>query len=164
MPQTPFVDVDSWPRVECRGVVYAVAPRYLGPIGIGEADETARHHGCELPGRDLVDRIWETADCKLDARQFVRKHDGTPRTMASPAVLLEQRRKIEAAIVEWESAHGPAQLVAGCCKDVIVGQFGGLALYGWQRPDGTVIQSEYRRHARVWIDYSQGARLVRRVT
>lgn len=56
---------------------------------------------------------------------------------------------------------------AGCYKDVVQSQPGGLSvrlgLYGWHRADGRVIQSPYWLHALAWADYSQGARLVRRL-
>jgi hypothetical protein len=37
-----------------------------------------------------------------------------------------------------------------------------LGIYGWHRCDGSVVQPFYAGHARGWIDYSQGVRLVRR--
>lgn len=160
-----FLEVDTlhWPRVELAGVTYAVAPRYVGPMSIGEADETAKHHGCELPTPALVDAIWKSADCKLDGRRFVRKHDGTPATMSSPAVMLDQSQRIERAIAEWEASNGPARLVAGCAKDVVRMPNGKLALYGWHDREGRVIQPAFSGHARAWQDYSQMLRLVRRV-
>lgn len=160
---TLYVDIDEWPRVTLGDTTWAVCPRYIGPVAIGEAATMAEHHGCELPTKELVDAIWRHADCKLNAYDFVRKHDGTPKTMASLEVLKDQSQKIERAITAWESTHGPARLVAGCAKDVIRLGDGRLALYGWQTLDGKVIQPIYAKHALEWIDYSQHCRLVRKV-
>lgn len=147
-----YVDPDTWPRVELHGDVWAVAPRYIGPMSIGSAHETARHHGCELPTPELVDAIWRAADCRLDGAAFVRSHDGTPATMSSLPVLEGQRTRVEAAIAAWGAAQGhPAVLVAGCFKDVVQAAPGGLSvrlgLYGMHRADGRPIQPPYWRHA-----------------
>lgn len=165
-----YVDPGTWPRVELDGAVWAVAPRYIGPMSIGSAHETARHHGCELPTPALVDAIWRAADCRLDGARFVRAHDGTPATMSSLPVLAAQDARVQAAIAAWEAAQGhPAVIVAGCYKDVVqrhpeaaVGAVQ-LGLYGWHRADGRPIQPPYWRHALTHADYSQGARLVRRL-
>lgn len=154
-----YVDPDTWPRITLNGVTYAVAPRYIGPLGIGEAEETAAHHGCELPTPALVDAIYTHADCKLDAQRFVRSHDGTLATMAAPAVMLAQANRVQAAIVAWEREHGPAALVAGGFKDVVRLPSGKPGLYGWHRLDGSVIQPAFGGHGRSWRDYSQGLRL-----
>lgn len=157
------VDVDTWPRVELHGVTYAVSSRYVGPMSIGEAAETAAHHGCELPTPALVDAIWSAADCKLDARQFMRRHDGTARTMSSPEVMVSQAKMVNGAIEDWIDANGYPSLVAGCFKDVVRTESGKFGLYGWHRLDGRVIQTLYTGHSRAWGDYSQGLRLVRRI-
>lgn len=154
---------DDWPIITLSGRSYAVAPRYIGGVGIKEAHDLATRAGCTLPFRALVDAIYLAADCKLDARKFVRKHDGTFRTMASPQVLLAQETKVLDAIEDWEEVNGRAHLVAGTHKDVILeGAKPRLGLYGWQKgPDGSPIQPPFFGHSGAWKDYSQGARLVK---
>jgi len=157
---------DDWPRIVFNGQLYAVAPRYIGGVGIKEAHDLATNHGCILPTVALVKAIYSAADCKLDARKFVRSHDGTYRTMASPAILQAQDDKVADAIEAWGAEHGRARLVAGTHKDVIYDTRAptrgfALGLYGWQKADGTVIQPAFYGHSGAWKDYSQGCRLVK---
>jgi hypothetical protein len=56
-------------------------------------------------------------------------------------------------------------LVAGHKKDVVLTRRlaeapGKVAIYGWHKPDGTVIQPLYSGHADSWVDYSHGVRLI----
>lgn len=151
---------DDWPVLSFQGRLYAVAPRYIGGVGIGEAQSLALSQGCMLPTRAMVDAIYELADCRLDASMFTRAHDGTFRTMASSKVLADQDTRVLDAIEAWEAEYGRAYLVAGTHKDVI--QEGPrLGLYGWQRKTGAVIQPPFYGHSKAWKDYSQGARLVK---
>ena len=157
------VDTSSWPVVALGSVSYRVCPTYVGPVGIGDAETMAKHYDCELPSPALVDAIWKAADCKLDASKFVRSHDGTTKTMASAAVLRDQREKCEKALGLWVLDHGPYTLTAGYFKDVVQTSSGKLALYGWQRMDGKNIQPLFAGHLASWIDYSQGCRLVKKI-
>jgi len=165
--------------VDSAGVTWEVADRYFPCVGIGEAADLAAQNGCELPSPELVDAIWQHADAKL--LPLPRRHDGTPRTMASPEVFADQQRRID----EQLTAEVEPLLVAGCFKDVVVSN-GKLGLYGWhvareeadafKRRSGVplhlprtpiaalVVQPFFAGHARSWKDYSQGARLVRRVS
>lgn len=157
-------DPSWWPRVTCGRFTYAVAPRYVHGVGIGEAATLAESQGCELPTPALVDAIYAAADCKVDASTLTRKSAGTPATMASIDVLADQAERIERRIDAWKRVNGrEPTLVAGTHKDVIRTDSGKLGLYGWQRADGTPIQPVFTGHGPYWIDYSQGCRLVRRV-
>ena len=140
----------------CAGVVWLVAPLYVAPVGIGEAEDIAKANGCELPSPELVDAIWSAADLKLEP--LPRKTDGTPRTMASKEVYQDQASRIHSQYVGKEKEF---RLLAGTHKDV-VRRNGKLGLYGWHRLDGRVWQPFYAGHARAHKDYSQGLRLVRR--
>lgn len=160
------VSPEHWPIVELGGARYAVAPRYIGGVALGEALAYANFYALQLPTRALVDAIWKAADCKLDAGHFaITDHDGTPATMASRAVLAAQAKRVQAAIAAWEKRNGaPAVLVAGTHKDVV--QEGGrLGIYGWHRLDGTTVQGPgvSFRHDADWVDYSQGCRLIKRL-
>lgn len=149
----------DWPIVEHDGVRWHVAPAYIWPVGIGQAEEMAAAARCELPSKGLVESIWRAADVKIDAAIMVKgDHDGTPRTMASLATYEERARILEKAL-----AGRSYRLLAGYAKDVIRHE-GKVGIYGWQRADGTAIQPFFAGHARSWIDYSQGLRLVRRAT
>jgi hypothetical protein len=147
---------EDWPRVELGGQVYRIAPVYVAPVGIGEAIEIARAYSCELPSPALVDAIWEAADLRLEP--LPRKHDGTPRTMASKAAYDDQARRIEEQIAGREFC-----LLAGTHKDVSKRK-DSIGLYGWHRSDGRIIQPFFSGHALAWKDYSQGLRLVKRHT
>jgi hypothetical protein len=146
----------TWVRVELDGVTWLVAPVYIAPVGIGEAESIAKANGCELPSPRLVDAIWHAADLRVEP--LPRKHDGTTRTMASAEVYADQATRI------WRQIEGREfRLLAGTHKDVVA-EGGKLGLYGWHRLDGRVIQSFFGGHARAWKDYSQGLRLVKRAT
>lgn len=165
----PPVSSTGWPRVTVGGVTYEVAPEYIWPIGIGEAEDMAKAAGCELPSPELVDAIWQAADAKIDGAKMIRTrtdgNDGTPQTMASEATFNAQADRLVDEVVALSKAgvKMPYTLAAGYCKDVVK-KDGVLGIYGWQRADGSVIQPLYTGHARGWIDYSQGLRYVRKVT
>lgn len=147
------MDCTHWPRVGD----WLVSPRYTAPVGIGQAEQIARSLGCELPTPELVDLIWAHADLRLDPlpRKFRR---WTVEEMAGEATVLDQHRRIEEQI-----AGRPYTLLAGTHKDVVKLR-GRLGIYGWHRPDGTMIQPLFFGHAHAWKDYSQGLRLCRRVS
>lgn len=168
-------------EVECNGLLWLVSPRYYPGVSLQEALDVATAHGCTLPSKALVDALYAAADCKLDASKLTMRHDGTPRTMAAPALVIAHLEAVERAIDVWSAARGdraPA-LVAGSNKDVILNDAtytsrygkivpaGALGIYGWQIANGTPIQGANfvgagpRSHVPTWRDYSQGARLVR---
>lgn len=149
--------ISEWPIVEHAGQRWSVAPIYITPIAIGQAHDVARAMGLALPTPGLVDAIWRAADLRIDAMKMIRRdHDGTPKTMASYEMFVSQ-----ATLLAREIGGRPYRLLAGYAKDV-VNVDGVLGLYGWHRADGSVVQPFYSKHARGWLDYSQGLRLVRR--
>lgn len=156
-PDVP--DSSSWPIVTLDGARYAVAPIYIPFVGIGQAEDLAAKLRCELPTPALVRAIWEQADCKLDAGKLTRSHDGTPKTMAS-LEMFESQAQLITEQVGARSLGVDFTLQAGTFKDVVKDD-GVLGIYGWQHLDGTPIQPFYSKHARGWLDYSQGLRLVR---
>lgn len=156
-------DSSWWPRVTCGGVTYAVAPRYVHGVGIGEAATLAESQGCELPTPALVDAIWLAADCKVDGSTLTRQSDGTPKTMSSIDVLADQAARIARRIDAWKRVNGrEPTLIAGTHKDVVRTESGHLGIYGWQKADGAPLQPVFTGHGSFWIDYSQGCRLVKR--
>lgn len=168
-------DWEEWPRVTIAGVTYAVAPRYVHGVGIGEAVRLAEEMSCILPSPAMVLAIWSAADCKLNPWRFARSdHDGTMATMGSDRMLLDQGERVERAIAVWENEHGRAKLVAGTHKDVVRGPDGRVGIYGWNRTEaetvkgrryevGDPIQGFNPNHLLSWRDYSQGLRLVKAV-
>lgn len=146
----------KWALVTCDGVTWEVAPDYIYPVGIGEAEKLAAAAGCELPTPALVDAIWKAADLRVEP--LPRHHNGTAAEMATQPVYDDQARRIVAQLAGREYT-----LLAGTHKDVVRTRRGQLGLYGWHRPTGTVIQPLFTGHSKDWKDYSQGLRLCRRV-
>lgn len=140
-----------WVDVVCNGQVWEVAPDYVYPVGIGEAETLALSAGCELPSPALVNAIWQAADLKIAPAPWPN-----PKTMLLPATDAWHAGKVQSAI-----AGRQYDLLAGTHKDVcrINGKIG---LYGWHYLTGTPIQPPFCGHALTWRDYSQGLRLCRR--
>jgi len=156
------LDTSTWATVIYNGDTYLVNPLYIGPVGIQEAKTIADGYGCELPSPGLVDAIFKQADCRLNALEFVRQHNGTPATMSSLKVLQEQQEHIRNSLGQWILANGPFQLSAGYGKDVVISN-GTLGIYGWHRLNGKPIQPFYGKHSTSWKDYSQLLRLVKKI-
>ncbi len=151
-PESTWVRVGAW----------LVAPIYVAPVGIGEAEEIAKACDCELPSIDLVDEIWKAADLKVE-----------PITMSPnkglDAEQIEAHHRAYVSQLEGKTWR----LLAGTHKDVVV-HHGKVGLYGWHRTNGMPIQGKwwsnatkrieiFTGHAKSWKDYSQGLRLCRRV-
>lgn len=169
---------NEWPTVEYNGAKYLVAPRYIAPVGIGEAQAVAQKHGYELPTIGLVDAIYKAADLKLDPHErgvnSKPPSDFTGKTMNSAETHIAQLAAIQKQI---ETAGNPEyRLLAGTHKDVVFdkipfGKDAGkmhLGIYGWHRRNGKPIQDFMWGHssnypADDWKDYSQGVRLVKRI-
>ncbi len=164
-------DPNTWPIVTLNGESWHVSPSYLGPIGINEAQNLAKSLGMQLPTPQLVDAIWRQADLKLLPM---------PRNnVISQAVFDDQQRRIEAAV-----DGRPFTILGGAFKDV-VDVNGHAQIYGWHVEDGKsvagvpllkpftsgpgkIIQplsgGAHDQPGPVGFkDYSQGARLVRKV-
>lgn len=153
---TPVGEVETWPRVRLGCVEYYVAPVYLAPIARCDLDHVLRSWGCELPSRELVDAIWEAADLRLNPWKLTRR-PMTWKNACSAEAFEDQRRRVEEQIAGREFT-----LLAGSHKD-----FADLGsrvdLYGWHTLDGVPIEKGATSHNALYVDYSQGLRLVRRV-
>lgn len=79
--------------------------------------------------------------------------------MNDPAVHADQLTNIESQIAGRDFA-----LLVGAYKDVVRGPDGRVGLYGWHQLNGKPIQPYFTGHGMDWKDYSQGLRLIRRVT
>lgn len=150
---------DVWARLTFDdGQIWEVTRRQVGPVGIGEALALAQAEGLDLPSPAVIDVIWQCADLKIapHPRSFVR---WTAAEMNDPNAIRDQLAHIEAQIAGHEFV-----LLAGAFKDVVRGPDGHVGLYGWHQLNGHPIQPYFTGHAMDWKDYSQGLRLVRRVT
>ncbi len=128
------------------------------PLTVGTAMEIGRRVGASLPTPLIVDAVWEAAEARVGP-------DSLPPgpAMRTVAYFEHHHRRIELRLAEASVDHGV--LLAGHKKDVVLAP--GLqtapdrvAIYGWHRPNGEPIQSLYLGHARDWVDYSHGIRLV----
>lgn len=144
----------QWAEIEHRGERWLVASRYIAPVSIGQALALARANGAELPTKDLVDAIWRAADLKVEPVTMSPNRGADPRQHAQ-----------HAAAVEAAIGGRPFALVAGTHKDIAICANGRAGLYGWHRRDGRIIQDcNTSAHDHAYLDYSQGVRLVKRVT
>jgi hypothetical protein len=130
----------------------------LVPMGLDSAIAVASKFGFVLPTRRIVDLIYRAADVRLlpqplpasdrmRSTAYLQQHD---------ALVEQQRAALGAA---------PGALTAGHKKDLVLSerlwlQPGRVAIYGWQRADGTPIQPLSTVHGARYADYSHGVRLV----
>lgn len=144
----------QWAEIEYRGDRWLVASRYIAPVSIGQALALARANGAELPTKEMVDAIWRAADLRVEPIPM------WPNRGDDPAQHAEHSAKVEASI-----GGRTFSLVAGTHKDIAICANGRPGLYGWHRRDGRIIQDcNTSAHDQGYRDYSQGVRLVRRVT
>jgi len=155
----PVPPLDRWVKVEGDGALWLVSPMYIAPVGIGEALKVAKMHDAQLPTPALVNAIWNQADLKLEPNP--RAHDGTFKTMNSAEMNITQLAHIKGQI-DRQSPNNDFKLLAGSHKDVVI-KDGKLGLYGWHKLNGKVIQDHFTGHGLDWKDYSQGARLVKKL-
>jgi len=130
----------------------------LMPMGLDSALAVASRFGFTLPTRRIVDLIYRQAAVhllpqplpagdRMRSTAYLQWHDG----------LVEQQRASLGAV--------PGALTAGHKKDLVLSdklwqQPGRVAIYGWQRADGTAIQPLSTVHGARYADYSHGVRLV----
>ena len=146
--------------------IYYAAPDYLS-VGTNNdwarvnitpyaAQKIADSFYCFLPTRKMVDDIYKAAKVKLEPVPMYAFRDSTP-TMYHHHLIVEGQRK------------GKKGLIAGIQKDVVISEKisrdarpDRVAIYGWHKLDGTLIQPLYTGHVYWWVDYSQGIRLIYR--
>lgn len=180
-----FWDEGNWSQVSYNGDVYLVSRDYIAPVGIGEALKLAKEHGYELPSPGLADAIWKAADMKVMPHPM--SHDGSYKGMNSDDIVNRHRGYI-AAQVQEKGGEG-YKLIAGPYKEIAVDPKSGKhGIYGWHIADGDipdfkkknpgvpvqaavtpnlgahVVQDFPSHHADDWRDYSQGARMTRKIT
>lgn len=130
----------------------------LVPMGLDSALAVASKFGFMLPTRRIVDLIYRAADVRLLPQPLPASD-----RMRSTAYLQQH----DALVQQQRAALGvaPGALTAGHKKDLVLSeklwqQPGRVAIYGWQRADGTPIQPLSTVHGARYADYSHGVRLV----
>jgi hypothetical protein len=130
----------------------------LVPMSLDSALAVASRFGFMLPTQRMVDLIYREAQVRLLPQPlpasdrmrsvaYLQQHDA----------LVEQQR--------GERGAAPGARTAGPNKDLGLSarrwqEPGRLAIYGWQRADGTPIQPLSTVHGARYADYSHGVRLV----
>ena len=129
------------------------------PLSPRTAQRIADLLGASLPTPRMVDLVWEAARPVPP----IQIHPSQPLTTVETfeqhqSLLLGQR-------IQYGAPAGT--FVAGHKKDVVISVAGSerpghVALYGWQRLDGSRLQPLYAGLTDDWVDYSHGIRLVSR--
>lgn len=133
---------------------------FLAPLSPLAAQRIADRTGTSLPTPPMVDAIWRAATVRLPPDSIAPSA-----AMITIPVMAEHDRRVHLA-----RGRDPAPLgavVAGHKKDVVLtARLDTLpvkvAIYGWQRADGSNIQPLYTGHVNWYADYSHGIRLVDR--
>lgn len=130
----------------------------LVPLGLDSALAVASRFGFTLPTRRIVDLLYRQAAVRL------RPQPLPPGDHMRSTAYLQQH---DALVAQQRAAQGaqPGDLIAGHKKDLVMSgklwqQPGRVAIYGWQRADGTPIQPLSTVHGARYADYSHGVRLV----
>ena len=110
----------------------------------------------------MVEAIWRAAPLKLEPVPIMPSKAMTTVPVFSQHTMMVREQRDGARV-----AYPFGTLVAGHKKDVVITPRlettpDRVAIYGWQRKDGAVIQPLYLGHAATWADYSHGVRLVKR--
>jgi hypothetical protein len=126
------------------------------PMDPRTACRIAEAFGCSLPTRKIVDAVYTSAEVKLQPRPLTEARE-------SLATFVEHNQ-----IIEAQRRGSPlGELVAGIKKDVVLSnrleeKADRVAIYGWHLPNGKPIQPLTIVHVNWYVDYSHGARLVKR--
>jgi hypothetical protein len=151
--------------------VYEVSPDYLAiganddyflvPVSPATAQALADKLDCVLPTPRMVTDIYAAAAVKLPPVPIPPSPE-----MTSVPVFWQHNKIVGRQRAEALPSHPLGALVAGDKKDLVLTRWlstapGKVAIYGWHRLDGTLIQPLYAGHTASWVDYSQGTRLVR---
>lgn len=117
------------------------------------AQRIADHFNCILPTKNLVDKIWESCDVKLN-----------PKALSSNRGSFETLKAHSEEIAKQLNGRS-FNLLGGHKKDIVISKRipkGKVIIYGWHYLDGKPIQPESSVHGSFYKDYSHGTRLVSR--
>ena len=126
------------------------------PMSPITAQHIADHYGFILPTTKIVDLIYRQARIKLRPITF------TPNAAMVSTEKYLQHNNLIAKQLKGESLE---MLIAGHKKDVVITnklnhKANKVAIYGWHRKNGKVIQPLSLVHGNHYSDYSHGIRLV----
>jgi hypothetical protein len=126
------------------------------PMQPHTAQAFADAFGFVLPTRKMVGDIHAAADVRVEPAPLTNERE-------APATFLQHHRIIEAQL----AATRRRGLMSGIKKDLVVtdrllDRPARVAIFGWHRTDGSPIQPLYTGHVDWYVDYSHGARMVRR--
>lgn len=110
-----------------------------------------------MPTCKIVDAVYRSAAVKLEPKPLTENRE-------SPLTFLRHNSLIE----EQRAGRKLGELVAGIKKDIVVSNRlaekpNRVAIYGWHKTDGQVIQPLTIVHVQHYVDYSHGVRFMRRV-
>lgn len=153
-----------------RTLRFFVMPDYLAigedadflrfPFAGSTAYRLARKLHALPPTRKIVDLVYAAAKLKLTSPRFSASPQMTAtETFAAHEAEVERRRRAEGARL--------GDLCAGHKKDVVISarqnvEAGHVAIYGWFKPDGGVVQTLSLVHGESYADYTHALRLVAR--
>jgi hypothetical protein len=146
-------------------IQYEVMPDYLAigsdrdfvrmPMSPHTAQAFCDAFGFVLPTRKMVNDIWKKAEVRVEPRPLTQERE-------SPLTFLQHHRIMEGQLKGF--ARG--KLTAGIKKDIVVTprlqDSTRVAIFGWHHMNGEPIQPLYTGHVDWYVDYSHGARPVRR--
>jgi hypothetical protein len=128
------------------------------PMNLYTATAVAGHFGFILPTTKMVDAIYEQSAYHFEPEPMVPEPE-----MRSTEYYRIHNQKIKEQGLILGASRG--KLVSGHKKDVVVtnllaGEPGKIAIYGWHRCRGNPIQPLSTVHGARYADYSHGVRLV----
>jgi hypothetical protein len=126
------------------------------PMSPQTACRIAEAFGCSLPTRKIVDAIYAQATVKLKPRPLTDSREAVA-TFVQHHEIIEGQRK----------AAKLGEIVAGIKKDLVLTNRlnerpNRVAIYGWHKLEGKPIQPLNVSHINWYVDYSHGARLIKR--
>jgi hypothetical protein len=166
------VKVTRWVDGTEHTAAYRVSPDYLAlgsdrdyllmPVTPATAQAIADILDCSLPTPRMVNDIFAAAPVKLEPAPI----PPSP-AMTSVPVFLQHNAAVFKQRAGFFATDPLGTLVAGHKKDVVLTRRladspGKVAIYGWHRTNGEPIQPLYLSHTATWVDYSHGARFVRK--
>jgi hypothetical protein len=146
--------------------IFEIMPDYLAvgsnsdfvrvPIAPMTAARIADAFGCALPTRKIVDEVYKSASVKLEPKPLTEAREAAATFLKHNAIIEAQR-----------AGQKLGELVAGIKKDVVVSNRleekpNRVAIYGWHNLDAKPIQPLTIVHVDWYVDYSHGARLMKR--
>jgi hypothetical protein len=129
------------------------------PMNPRTACRIAEAFGCSLPTRKIVDAIHASAAVKLEPRPLTEAREAITTFVQHHQIIEEQRKAAKLG--------EPGELISGIKKDLVLSnrleeKTNRVAIYGWHKSDGKPIQPLNVSHISWYVDYSHGARLIKR--